>query len=312
MLKSMYALAISAGLLFFALAACPPPDVPDTSPSSPTPTDTPPTEVPTPTPTPTPRPDPCNAVDVTANIDSANYLGDTTGAPDSFTTPCVGTGGADELLAFVAPSSAAYTVSTAEPASVFDTGLWAFSDCQDPGGTSLGCSDDADFVNDVFQSRITIGADAGARVYLVVDGWGAGDLGAFELSIKTQDCSGAADANASVNAANHTGDTTAASNDWELGCGDPGGSEDLLSFNAPSTGTWTISLDHPGTAFDTVLSAFIGCAPFGPSFVCDDNTGSGTTSVLSIDAQAGDLVYLLVEGFESGEDGSYELSITGP
>ncbi len=124
---------------------------------------------------------PIAATDVTGSIDSSTTVNTATES-DDFTGSCADGSAPDALLSFVAPSTAAYLISTVNPGTDYDTLLWAFTDCMDAENTEIACNDDSVDL----QSSIIVTATAGDLVYIVVDGYDGG--GTAEVSITEIDC----------------------------------------------------------------------------------------------------------------------------
>ena len=161
-------LLVVPALLMFLVAACPP-----------TGTDG------TPTPsggTPTPQANVCKPMDVTANVDGANYMGNTNSEDDDFLGSCSFALVAESLLSFIAPAAGDYLISTANPGTDFDTIMFAFTDCDNPDDSELACNDDS---IDMF-SGIVVSATEGQEVFIAVEGYDG--PGNFELSIETATC----------------------------------------------------------------------------------------------------------------------------
>ena len=71
------------------------------------------------------------------------------------------------------------------------------------------------------------------------------------------------------------GDSTGANNDGAASCG---GTNDVwFVYNGTVTGT--LAVDTCGSSFDTVLAAFTACG--GTELACDDNSGCGSTSLVT-------------------------------
>lgn len=104
--------------------------------------------------------------------------GTTGGVGDGFTSSCAGGSGAPEVgHRFVAPFSGTYVVDTF--GSSFDTVLSVLSGCGE-----VTCSDDE---QGTAQSQVIIDLFAGQEVFFVVDGYGAGVLGQYTLTVRTDD-----------------------------------------------------------------------------------------------------------------------------
>jgi len=131
--------------------------------------------------------DPCEGfADVTSSIDSGTVVsGDTSTETDDYTGSCSNAAVAETVFVFVAPEDATYLVSTQVPETLYDTLLFAFSDCEDAEGSEIACNDDI-VLGEVFESEILFDAAAGDTVYIAVEGYDG--VGAFGLTLSTVTC----------------------------------------------------------------------------------------------------------------------------
>ena len=93
-------------------------------------------------------------------------------------------------------------------------------------------------------------------------------------------------------------DDTAVGNQWS-------GNEALLSWTAPSTGTYTIYTY--GSTYDTALTVKDGCD--GAVLGCDDDGGADLDSLVSIDAIEGQAYFIIVDAYDESESGSWAINI---
>jgi hypothetical protein len=118
--------------------------------------------------------------DLTGRINGAPVAGDTSASADDFSDAGLGAGGPDDLYQFSLVHPASVTISLC--GSSFDTLMYLRSVCED-GRTTIAFNDDS---NDCglgsVQSRIVAMLDAGLY-YLVVDGYGSGDAGAYQVDV---------------------------------------------------------------------------------------------------------------------------------
>ncbi|MCK6574051.1 peptidoglycan DD-metalloendopeptidase family protein [Myxococcota bacterium] len=84
------------------------------------------------------------------------------------------------------------------------------------------------------------------------------------------------------------------------------GAEQVVRFTAPSTGLWAI--DTEGATYDTVVYVRATCGDVNTELACDDDGGTGTTSAVRVDLNAGDNVFIFVDGY--AENGAWFLNIT--
>lgn len=113
-----------------------------------------------------------------------------------------------------------------------------------------------------------------------------------------------------------TGSTRGADNDWGR-CGSApdsvedsgwGGAPDVsLAWVAPSSGTYTGYTR--GSRFDTLLTLIEGgCS--GEVLACNDDGGEDLDSAITFAATAGQTYVFIIDGYDAGEDGDWEFSIT--
>jgi cysteine-rich repeat protein len=124
----------------------------------------------------------CDVVsDVTAAVDGAAVVGDTTGAADAHTPSCTNSASPDAVYELTPASDAWIELSTDSAATAYDTVLSVRDDCTAPGG-EIACNDDVDTAAGNYNSALGFSAVAGQTYYVIVDGYADGE-GAFELTI---------------------------------------------------------------------------------------------------------------------------------
>jgi hypothetical protein len=123
-------------------------------------------------------------------------------------------------------------------------------------------------------------------------------------------CDDVVDITANVDGEHYLGDTTGAGDNIFGSCSNTSTEDVTLSFVAPATAEYTVSTWHPGTHFDTLVFAFTSCAaPDDSELACNDDIAQNVQrSRISFDADAGDTVYVVVEGYD--KEGAFELSVT--
>jgi len=104
------------------------------------------------------------------------------------------------------------------------------------------------------------------------------------------------------------GTTVGADDDIGASCGGTDGPDRVLTFTAGMSGTYTF--DTFGSGFDTKLSMFLECNE-ASEITCndDDPGGMGTQSQIAINLPAGQVVLLVVDGY-NGATGNWVLNIT--
>ncbi len=92
-------------------------------------------------------------------------------------------------------------------------------------------------------------------------------------------------------------------------CSEGAIADDLLVFTAPVTGAYAVSTDNENTSFDTLIYAFTDCYDAaGSELACNDDVEEeNTNSLISFEAEAGQDVYIAVEGYD--DTGVYELTL---
>ena len=134
--------------------------------------------------------DPCeNPEDITAEVEAGESVsGGTNNENDDFSGSCdeADFGSNDALFVFTPGATGRYLFSTEDASTDFDTQLVAFTDCERPGATEIGCNDDIDVDAENFASEMTLELDEGVPVYVVVDGYEA--LGHYEMTITPVIC----------------------------------------------------------------------------------------------------------------------------
>jgi cysteine-rich repeat protein len=106
-----------------------------------------------------------------------------------------------------------------------------------------------------------------------------------------------------------TVNTSTESDDFTGSCGGEGAPDTLLSFIASDTTDYVISTVNPGTDYDTILMAFTDCTdPTGSELDCNDDAGGGLQSTIIVSATAGQIIYVVIDGYDGG--GAAEVSIS--
>ena len=107
-----------------------------------------------------------------------------------------------------------------------------------------------------------------------------------------------------------TGSNEDAATEYVLDCARlPGGADVSWTWTTPSAGEWVF--DTFGSSFDTMLGVFDGeCASPADRLVCNDDS-DGLQSRATVVLDAGQVVSIVVAGFD-GRTGDYVLNVTGP
>ncbi len=184
-------------------------------------------------------------------------------------------------------------------------------------GPEIACDDDG---GPGLLSQITVATTAGTTYYLLVDGW-SGSQGEFCIAFQSgappanDECEDAIEVVEGLNGPfSNAGASTSTEGDVTPGCffiDDPyqntvyytfvgDGSDYLIST---STGCGGIISGN----FDTQMAVFEGACD-GPEIACDDDSGTGLLSEVSISTVAGTTYYILVDGF-AGSEGQYCIAV---
>lgn len=214
--------------------------------------------------------------------------------------------GPDVVYQFFPPVEGIYRISLCN--SDFDTGLLIYnSNCPPTNPVDLICGNDDYCGVTSFQSEVSaIPLSPSQPVYIVVDGWN-GSEGNYTLEIDF--AGGGSPANDNCSGAQFvepfspvTGNTTLATLDTIPDCG--------TSISAPgvwfvTTGTGNTMTAHTcfGASYDTRINVYTGdCAV--PVCVTGDDDGCGLQSSASWCSVAGQVYFILVQGF-SGQTGFF-------
>ncbi|MCB9506853.1 MAG: DUF4215 domain-containing protein [Myxococcales bacterium] len=122
-----------------------------------------------------------------------------------------------------------------------------------------------------------------------------GDGCAADCSIEPAPCPLVDDVAVGLAAA--SGDTCTAGNvDASASCGGANsGGDYAVGFTAPSDGTFRFSTDNDARGFDTAVYARDACG--GTEIDCDDDGGSGVSSMLDLELTAGQSIVVYVSGY---------------
>lgn len=115
----------------------------------------------------------------------ATLTGSTNSESDDFNGSCSNAAVAEYVFTFIAPEAGTYVVSTDHEGTDYDTLIFAFTDCESPGSSELGCNDDS-VPGEILNSEIAFDAAADEVVYVAVEGYDG--TGNFELSIDLVVC----------------------------------------------------------------------------------------------------------------------------
>jgi len=118
--------------------------------------------------------------------------GSTVGAIDNYneTCPYTVTGALDEVVAWNPPSSGYYDISLCQGTTNYDSKLYVYSgSCPAPtSGLQIACSDDQcanapTYTLPYISSVVNVFMTTGTVYYIIIDGYGTGDVGNFTLLV---------------------------------------------------------------------------------------------------------------------------------
>ena len=116
--------------------------------------------------------------------------GDTTGANDDYgyganvcpgETSSWGAGAVDQAWELTAPLTGDYTITLTTVS--FDSNLYVVTDCSNVDGTCLVADEQ---VCSSCTEQVSLPLDAGTKVFIIVDGYGGGEAGSYDLSVVAQ------------------------------------------------------------------------------------------------------------------------------
>ncbi len=100
-------------------------------------------------------------------------------------------------------------------------------------------------------------------------------------------------------------ETFGAADDFASSCGNFDVPDSAFFWTAPNDGCFRF--DTRGSPMDTVLMLEGSCS--GPELACDDDGGGDVSSLIETELGQGESVFIVVEGFNPGEEGPFQLNI---
>jgi hypothetical protein len=226
-------------------------------------------------------------------------MGSTIGAGDDFAPSCVGgAGGEDVSHTWTVPMDGTYVINT--DGSDFDT-ILLVEEGLCANGLEIDCDDDAGMGT---QSQLKLALTAGQELTIVVDGFNDGAAGNYVLNISEFMCPPAFDLGGMVPVI-QMGMNLQGPSAIGGSCGGDGAPESVFTWTAPADGNYDI--DTFGSNFDTLLYVFDGTCG-GTELGCNDDN-MGTTSLVNVNLVAGQVIYIVVDGF-GANFGNWTLNIT--
>jgi hypothetical protein len=243
----------------------------------------------------------CASVDAGSRLGRAIAAGTTAGAAHRLTATCGRGASPERLVRWTAPRAGAFTFDTTGSGRDFDTVLSVLrGGCE---GVQAACNDDASGP----QSAVRVAVTAGERLTLLVEGKDAA-TGPWQLNAEAVDACPDRDLASATGPSVATGDVGDTGGTLFASCA-RSGRDVLLRWRAPSAGAWRF--DTAGSGYDTVLHLRDGdCA--GPELACADDVGAGDyTSQLTATLRAGQVVTVVVSGFNGRPEAAGALPAGG-
>jgi len=269
----------------------------------------------------------CPDGDIASALGADLAIGSTAAAVNDNISACAATGAPDVEIAWTAPAGGSYEISTL--GSDFDTVLHVLDAC---AGSTLACNDD--YLSP--QSQVTVSLAAAQSIIIVVDGFEFAS-GLYTISITASEAGRCAnsldddgdgpvdcadpdcardpacvvcpdsDLASATGAAIATGSTVGAPDDTTPPCEWYGSSDVQLQWTAPTTGLYVF--DTAGSDFDTILYVLADDCD-GVPLACNDDTASLQTSEITLGFDLGQTVIVVIDGFDTGDEGNWVLNIT--
>ena len=237
--------------------------------------------------------------------------GTTTAAVNDYAGSCGASSTGEDVVYVVTPSASGKLTATLNPASGFDSVLYAYKDACGVGANIVACKDEAGSSTD---EVISFNVTAGTPYWVVVDGY-SGDDGVYALTLDlaaapaNDKCANATAIAVSVGSpVTLNGDTTAATNDDTGTCGGGATGPDVAYAITPATsGSLKISVDSTGSLDPVLYGGATTCG--STTQTCKDATGAGGTETLTLTVVGGQTYWAIVDGY-TGTKGPFTLTVT--
>jgi hypothetical protein len=230
--------------------------------------------------------------------------GNTTGQADLGEGSCqtAGTGlGPDDVHVITAPETGILTLTLD---SAEDLGIFVRTECGD-AASEIGCRDSS-FGGTT--ETLDVAVIAGETLYVVVGGYQAADVGAYTLDLSfvpLEDGTCDAPFFASVPSTQND-DNTTATDFFNPSCAGLGGRDVAYDVIAPADGTFTFTVS---SADDMVIAAYLTCGRLDTQLDCNDAGDDGFPETIDVFAFEGEVISVVVTGFNGTENGPYTLDI---
>jgi len=212
---------------------------------------------------------------------------------DALTSNCNGSDRGERVVAFTAPQVGVYRFSLGAGRRTASLAIRAQCGI---AGSELGCLE-PDARGDLEQPM------AGGQTYFLVieSTLGAQDVEVVIEAVDLVDpCLAALPLFAGESRGNTAGD-----DDFDATCANASGPERIYRFAPLEAGLWRMTTI--GSAFDTVLSVRTTCDDPDTTLACNDDVGDERYSELYVQLGLGELVYVLVDGFDRNASGAFTL-----
>lgn len=258
-------------------------------------------------------------------------MGDTKGKKDLFAGSCAGVGSPEDLYTFTAPADGRVTVNLD---SMADLNVYVRGGCSD-AMNELACS------SNLGPDMLQVLLKSGEKIHIFVDGYATpDDAGPYTLGVTfeasaPEDCADAKDndfddlydcddsdctgtcgplitaecAAATPLVGSVMGDTSMGTNLFSGTCGGNNAArEDVYAYTAAASGEFQITLT---SMTDQAVYLRSSCADAMTQTACVDDAAGGDAEALTVGVNAGQVVYVFVDGSASPMDaGAYTLATT--
>lgn len=222
----------------------------------------------------------------------------------------------DVWFDFTAPGNGTVTISTCGLSAV-DTKIAIYSGLACPPAAPLGCNDD--FGGCGLQSQASAAVTAGTHYLFRAGGFGAGDKGPASLNVSfsgppaNDECADAitTPCNTTTTFSNTTATTNVTDPAYSCRFGSPGQGVGTMWFKFLAPGTSAV-LDTEGSLVsDTLLAIYDGSCGSLTELDCDDDSGTGFLSAISIvTLTPGNVYYIQVSSFSAASQGTINLNLS--
>ncbi len=253
-------------------------------------------------------------------------LGTNVGATSSgqFPNPSCGTyRGNDIWYTAQVPSTGIIIVETFSAGSTIDTAIQIYTgSCNNL--TRVACNDDINYPSNLY-SNISLTGLPNTTIYIRV--WAYNNASSGNFNIVAYDPSPPAPPNNNCITATHltvgnsntqnvvTGTTTNATSSGELpnpSCARYRGDDVWYTTQIPSSGILTVETQNAGSNIDTGLAMYTGSCGSLTQIGCDDDSGSGLYSTITVSGFANTTVFIRVWAYNNASSGNFNIVAYSP